>query len=207
MFIIETNKLILCFNHKCASRTICKDILSVDHSLLKYYSIEETISYLNNISDIEETISYQHNISYFIPKIFVVREPKDRYLSAYQKAQDLQYENNNVETYKDFERMLKLHGAPYMYKIPKSLKFNIIDFSDIQKYFNSSLGNEEKSIEKRIWKKEYDKVPNMQEEIAQYNWILENKEKITPDYLNKLLSNSKHLKLHCINYRETVGNI
>jgi len=113
-------------------------------------------------------------------RVLVLRNPYARWISASKHSRKVRKRNPNM-TSEQFQLNLRVHGAPYLHKISRSIDFKIIDFDRLSEYITMS---DDTFVTNSKWEDRHKKAKAFVELRSEYNnylYFMKYCKEITPD--------------------------
>lgn len=177
MVIIETDLFVLALSLRSASKVTSAYVMGVSH-----VNAERIGPYL----DLNHYLDNSDKEIYFL-----IRNPYDRFISGLQR--DLLMEGKTLEEVHEHRKNNWYHGQPILQHI-KDKDYKIIPYNDLSNYLDSEnderfLDNFKSHHQESVT--EYAKTVDLQAEFDAYDYIMNNKQILSPSHFKDMVSKSK----------------
>tara|TARA_A200000159_G_scaffold19712_1_gene16289 strand:- start:901 stop:1473 length:573 start_codon:yes stop_codon:yes gene_type:complete len=177
MVIIETDLFVLALSLRSASKVTSTYVMGVSH-----VNAERIGPYL----DLNHYLDNSDKEIYFL-----IRNPYDRFISGLQR--DLLVEGKTIEELHEYRKDNWYHGCPILQYIHDK-EYKIIPYDSLSTYIDAD--NDEKFLKnfKNTHQEsviEYAKTVDLQAEFDAYDYIMNNKQILSPSHFKDMVSKSK----------------
>lgn len=190
IFMIQTDRLRIMFPFKGGSRSICALFGDSTHQDLHKSGANKKMTFINKY--------LLENAHDGIQNIFVLREPRDRFKSAWRMTEML-LESGDLkqEKYDHLDNMLRIHGEPYIHQIDNNIGWKYILFDEIGEYVKDNVEgmHDEKRQKVRRWYKKFDQIFDFDYEKQWYDYHVKFKKRMDPEEFHRLVKESNYINV------------
>lgn len=190
IFMIQTDRLRIMFPFKGGSRSICALFGNSSHHDLHESGSCKKMACINKY--------LLENAHDGLQNIFVLREPRDRFKSAWRMSETVLTMTNATEQKPHlFENTLRTHGEPYIHLIDHNIAWKYILFDELGEYLKNNVQGvvDRKRQKERRWYKKYDDIFDFEYEKKWYDYHVKFKKRIDPEEFHRLVKESNYINV------------